>query len=288
MDYRFNSQRLIVGFAAAILILTGCAPEIRKPAKIRPVRRPKAQALSILNARSQTAVPLKGTGRCRLQYFVEAKKHKENFPLKIWINPPAEIYLQGDVAFNPKGIIAGSNEHEFWLAIKPKEISSYWWGQWSGKSSPQKLMISPQLVLEALGIVELASEQNWSLSYQGHFDLLTQCNESGVSIKKIYIFNNSNYLVKKIEYLDTTGRPVVVTELERYKEILENYFVPTLIKISNRIYEGKEDCAEITLSSIKPTRLTDKQRSSLFSRPQPRGYKHVYKIIDGKIIEPQQ
>ena len=73
--------------------------------------------------------------------------------------PPVEIYMQGDVAFDPKGIVLGSNEEEFWLAVRLKEVSGYWWGRWSEESRPEKLMISPRLVLEALGVAAVGDDR---------------------------------------------------------------------------------------------------------------------------------
>jgi len=222
--------------------------------------------------------------------------------VKLWVNPPGEIYLQGDIAFDPKGLIAGSNKHEFWLAIKPKEINSYWWGKWAEETSGQKLMLSPKMVLEALGIAEIGGEGNWSLSNVDHYDVLSKRNERATVIKKIYIYNSRDYLIKKIEYFDANGQAAVVTELDKYKKVLNDFppsreghsrfggvpFVPTFIKIITCIDGKEEDSVRITLGSIKSMNFTDKQRRRLFTRPAPRGYKHVYKIVDGNIIEQPQ
>lgn len=287
MNYQHYNCRLVISFFAAI-ILTSCAPEIRKPVPVYPVKRTTAEALSILRSRSKNVPPLKANGRCRLQYYIDSKKHKESFPVKLWVNPPTQIYLQGDIAFDPKGLIAGSNESEFWLAIKPKQICSYWWGQWASESFPQKLMLSPKIVLEALGIVEIGSEKNWSLSNLDHYDVLSKRNEQATIVKKIYIYNSRDYLVKRIEYFDADGQATVITELDKYKKALNDFFVPTFIKIINCADGNEEDSAQITLGSAKPTNFTDKQRSRLFTRPQPQGFKHIYKIVDNRIIEQLQ
>lgn len=205
--------------------------------------------------------------------------------MKLWVNPPDEIYLQGDIAFNPKGLIAGSNEQEFWLAIKPKEINSYWWGQWTEKTSTGKLMLSPKIVLDALGIVEIGSEEKWSLSNEGAFDVLIKRNEQAAIVKKIYIYNSRDYLIKKIEYFNANGQAAVIAELGRYKEVLKDFFVPTFIKIINRADGEKEDSVQITLGSIKSMSFSDKQRRRLFIRPQPQGFKNIYKIVDSNTVE---
>ena len=277
--------KFVIPIATAILIVSGCAPRIQKPIRVCPGKRFTAESLSALKSRSENAVSLRANGQCRLEYYIEGepKPHKENFQVKLWVNPPAQIYLQGDVAFDAKGIVLGSNENEFWLAMKPKEISGYWWGRWSQRSCFDELMISPKILLEALGIVEIGDEKNWSLSNKGAFDILTKRDGQDKIIEKIYI-DNCDYLVKRIEYFDA-GRPVVVTESEEYEEVSEGFFVPAVVKIAKRTENNGEDLVKITLGSIKPMNFTDKQKCRLFTRPEPKGFKHIYKIVDGDVIE---
>jgi hypothetical protein len=287
VDYQQYNHRLFAGFVAAILIFAGCAPQIQKPVRVCPGKESIAESLSLLRLRLENTVPLKANGQCLLQYYAEGKKpEKENFPVKLWVNPPVELYMQGDVAFDPKGIVLGSNEDEFWLAIKLKEISCYWWGRWSERSYPEKLMISPRLVLEALGVMAAGDEENWSLSNEGAFDILTK-QEGSIKTKKIYI-NTCDYLVRRIEYFDNEGRAAIIMELDKYKKVSGDFFVPGTIKIINCTDGSEENSAQITLSSVKSTNFTDNQRRRLFVRPQPQGFKHIYKIVDGNVIEQPQ
>jgi len=283
VSYQHYNHRLAISFVA-LIILNGCAPQIRIPVTVYPGKESVADSVSILRSRSQNVPPLKANGRCRLQYYTDGKKHKENFPVKLWVNPPSEIYMQGDIAFDPKGLIAGSNETEFWLAIKPKEINSYWWGQWTEGTSTGKLLLSPKIVLDTLGIVEIGSEENWSLSNEGVFDVLTKRNEQATIIKKIHIYNSRDYLIKKIEYFNADGQAAVIAELDKYKEVLKDFLVPTSVKIINRA-DGEEDSVRITLGSIKSISFSDEQRRRLFIRPQPRGFKNIYKIVDNNTVE---
>lgn len=238
----------------------------------------------MLSSHSKNAPPLKANGRCRLKYYIDGEDYKQSFPVKFWVNPPAGIYLQGDIAFDPKGLIAGSNEIEFWLAVKLKEISSYWWGRWEGQSFPKKLLFSPKMVLEALGTSEINTGQNWTLSSYDPFEILIKRNEQGTIIKKIHI-SNQDYLVREIHYFNDNGKATVTIELSEYKKVLEGFWAPTAIKIIKVDKDNESDSAEIALSSIKATSFTDKQCSRLFSRPDPQDFKHIYKIIDGNIIE---
>jgi hypothetical protein len=295
-----SNRRLLLTVTSVMLIFAGCAAQMERAVRVCPGKESIAESLSSLRLQLENAVPLKANGQCLLQYYAEDRKpKKENFPVKLWVNPPVEIYMQGDVAFDPKGIALGSSEDEFWLAIKLKEISCYWWGRWSEGSRPEKLMISPRLVLEAFGIAAVGDIESWSLSKEGAFDVLTK-QKGGIETKKIYINNGStgspsqaksrdcDYLVRRVEYFDDDGRATVVTELDKYKKISKDFSVPSVIKIINRTDSNKEDSVQITLSSVKPANFTDKQRKRLFIRPQEQGVKHIYKIVDSNIIEQPQ
>ena len=290
MNYLHYNLRLYFYYAAAILIFAGCAPEIREPVEVVPGKESIAEALSVLNARSQNAVPLLAKGRCVLKYYDEDKKErKESLPMvRVVMNPPVEIYLQGDATIVPKAIVLGSNEREFWLALKPKEISTYWWGQWSEQVSSAGLTISPRTVLEAIGVVEIKAEDNWSLSNEGAFDILTR-REGGVVIKKIYIYTR-DYLIRKIKYFDSNGQAVAYTELGGYKEVSEGFFVPALIKIIAYVQNNSEESLNINLDlkSIGPKEITEGMQNFYFNRPQPRGFEHVLVNEGGKWIEQQQ
>jgi len=281
MNYQHYNLRLYFYFAAAILIFAGCAPEIQEPIEIVPGKESVAEALSVLKARSQNAVPLRARGRCLLQYYDAGKKKrkKESLTVLVLVKPPVEIYLQGDATFAPKAIVLGSNEREFWLSIRP--ISTYWWGQWSEQDSSEGLLINPKTLFEALGVAEIKAEENWSLSNEGAFDVLTR-RERGVVIKKIYIYSR-DYLVKKIEYFDLQGKAIAYTELEGYREVSDGFFVPALIKIIAYGQNKGKDSLSITLDlkSIKPKKITERQQK-VFERPPPRGFKRVLVNEGGK------
>ncbi|MHC4172116.1 MAG: hypothetical protein ACYTBX_05340 [Planctomycetota bacterium] len=290
MNYQRHNLFLYFCYAAGILILVGCAPEIRRPLEICSGKGSVAEALSALQSHWQNMVSLKANGQCLLEFYVEGKQkpQKEKFSVKLLVNPPVEIYLQGDATLIPKAIILGSNEREFWLSIRPKEISTYWWGKWSQQDSSETLMINPKTLLEALGIAAVDAEWNWSLSNEGTFDILTK-RQRGVVIKKIYVYS-CDYLVKRIEYFDVDGQVAGVAELDKYKQVLEGFFVPAGIKIIKRANDNPEDSLSVTLDlkSIKSTEITAKQQNVLFNRPQPQGFKRLIRIVGGKWIEQRQ
>jgi hypothetical protein len=292
-------EKFIPFIVVVILLFAGCAPEIQAPVEVVPGKESVAEALSVLKARSQKAVPLLAKGRCLLQYYDAEKKKPKKEPLtvRVLMKPPVEIYLQGDATLVPKAVVLGSNGREFWLALKPKEISTYWWGQWSEQVSSEGLTISSRTVLEAIGVVEIKAEENWSLSNEGAFDVLTRREpafllsqeSTGVVTKKIYIYSR-DYLVRKIEYFDSNGQAVAYTELEGYKEVSDGFFVPALINIIAYRQNSDEDSLNINLHlmSIRPKEITEGMQNFFFNRPEPRGFEHVLVNEGGKWIEQQQ
>jgi len=171
--------------------------------------------------------------------------------------------------------------------MKPKEISSCWWGTWAEQDGIGKVMINPKTLLEALGAVEIGGEKNWSLSTEGAFDILTKRDARGKTIEKVYIYN-CDYRLSKIEYFDARGQAAVVAELDKYKEASEDFFVPCVIKITTLAENNKKNTVKITLASVKSAGFTKKQQERLFKRPKVQGFRHIYKVTGGRIVEQPQ
>lgn len=284
MSNNRRTHRLVFQYALAILAIAGCAPDLKQPTHVCPGKRSASQSLDSLRLTSESVLPLKATGRCVARFYVEDKEYHESFPVTLWVNPPAQIRLHGDIFLNPRGIVLGSNEREFWLEIKPKEISTYHWGLWSEQNSSQSIIFNPETLLEALGIVPPGGDESWSLSNEGAFDVLTKRNDQGRIIKKVYIYS-CDYRVSKIEYFNVDGEVVAVAELFQYKEMSKGFFVPHVIKIITYAQEGREDSVVITLNSVKADKFDKKKQDVYFNRRKPKGFKHVYRIIEGHMIE---
>jgi len=284
VTHKLQKYWLFFHFAAAILLVTGCAPELRQPRRICAGKQTLAQSFDSLRSNSEKVLPLKATGRCNARFYAEDKKYKESFPVTLWLNPPAQIRLHGDLFLNPRGIVLGSNEHEFWLALKPKEISTYHWGLWSEQGLSESLLINPKTVLEALGVVAVGGDEAWSLSNKGPFDILTQRNNQGSVIKKVYIYN-CPYQISKIEYFNEDEQIVAVTELYNYKKVSEGCSVPRAINITTHSHDDRKDSLDIRLKSVKPYKFDEKKKRIYFEPPRSKGFKHIYRIIDGNFTE---
>ena len=277
--------KLVIPIIIVMLVIAGCTPQIHKPTKVCPGKASVDEALAALKAQSQNAVPLKAHGKSTLEFYVEGKKQpkKENLDVKLAVNPPDEIYLQGDKSIVAKAIMLGSDDEAFWLTARPKEISVHIWGKWAEQDSAGGLVINPRNLLEALGIGQIDTGADWSLSNEGAYDILTK-NERGVITRKLHVYC-CDYRVRTIEVFDSQGQPVAVAELDRYREITDGFFVPSLIRITSLPRDESEKPFTITvdLSSISQH---EKWPGLLFDRPSRiRGIKTVYRMVNGKLIE---
>jgi hypothetical protein len=278
----------------AVLTVAGCGPPRPGTDRICPGAESVNKVLFELRLGFESAVALRANGQCRLKLQSSKKEHKENFPVRVWVNPPDEIYLQGDIAFNAKGIVVGCNKEEFWLVTRPKELRQYVWGRWDRQhGSNSRLALSPRLLSEALGTMAVDpygdSSVTWSLSNEGAHDILTRRNQAGEIVKKLYV-NTCDRRVSKIEYFDVAGRLAATTELDRYGDVAAGFAVPTDIRMVRHRADDKEDSVRLTLSSVKRVNVpfSDKARQRFFTRPPSRGIEQV-EIVDGKLlVEPEE
>jgi hypothetical protein len=272
--------------AAVLSGAAGCAPKMAAPLAVCPGKTSTDDALAVLRSHSQNVIPFKANGQCHLKYYVEGKKkpQSESLDVKLWVNPPMEIYLQGDKPLIAKAIVLGSNEREFWLAISPKEISLYCWGQWSQQNASEGPAINPRTLVESLGIGEAQTTEDWSLSNKGTFDILTK-QEQGVTTRRIYVYS-CDYRVRKIEFFGADGRVVARAELEDYQEVSNGFFVPAMIKITTQGRDRDEDSLSIALNpgSIKPVKITEPLRKAIFNLPPRKGFANVHRIVNGKLV----
>jgi len=282
-----NAVARVVTYVGALFltaVLFGCGPGLGQPLDICPGAGSLDEAVASLEAQQRAVAPFKATGRCRLDYVTPDEKGKESFAVKMWVNPPGQLRFWGDVAFNARGIDLGTNGDEFWLAAKPREIgNTFYWGKWSEQGDVRRLLLSPELVLESLGIVRIDRSENWKLSNEGVFDVLTLVDEAGRSLKKIYIYC-CDYRVRKIEYFDQTGETVVREELE-YRKDFAGLSVPSVINIVTHQAEDEEYSFRIRLDSVRPFEFTPKRIDVIFGKPEPKGFNRIVRIAGDRSYE---
>ncbi len=276
------ASKIIISIVAATLIVSGCGGQRRILKRDCRGRSNAAEAMEGIRAQLQNDLFIKANGKCVVEFHIEGKEQKESFPVKLWLGPPSQMRMQGDIAFDPKGLIVGANEQEFWISSKLIEKGgSYYWGSWSRAGEFEKLRISPRLVIEAFGIVDVGDGDSWSLSTEGDLDVLTKRSGDGI-VKKVYI-DRCNYLIAKIEYI-SAGEIMAVTEMSRYRKLTEDFSLPSTVKITT-YPDSIGDVLKIRLDSMKSKSFSEVQRQRLFGRPEPGRFENVYEIIDGEIIK---
>ncbi len=281
---------LCLCIAAGAVFLGGCAAPGRPRLPICPGKANVDEALAALTVHAQQAVPFKANGQILLRYHEpDSKKEKQhNLPTTLLFNPPWETYIQGSIAADARAVIIGSNKESFWLALRPKEMSSFYLGQWTQARTVEGLMMSPMVVLEAFGII-VDNEPNkggWSLKNEGAFDILTQRNDANRLVKRVYVYA-CDYLVQKIEYFDDRQRVVAVAELGQYKPVAGSFSVPTRVKVSAIGPTKQQDSIMITLTSLnamKDKPFTEQQKRVFFNPPDPGKFERVYALISGKWV----
>jgi len=280
-------KKVCTAVVAGALVAGGCRPGL-KPLPVCPGKGSVSGALSAMKQRTEAVRSLRASGTARLEYYLQDKRKakKEAFAVKLWLNPPSQVYLQGSVGLDPKAVVLGSNDKEFWLAIRPKKVSTYWWGLWSKNQYGHNLMLSPRIVVEALGAASMHDDgqADWSLENDGPFDILTKRTDAGLPLKRFYVCS-CDYLVRKIEYFDEFGQVDVVAELDKYTQVAEGFFAPRSIKVRKLGTAGRDDSASITLKSIKPYRFNRRQLELLFVRPGAERFETVYEVVGGKWVE---
>lgn len=275
---------LIVVIAVAVFVFSGCAPEPPRLDRRCPGKPSVDQALTALenNARGLTA--FKANGKCKAKFYEKDKKQPRNeqFPVKIWLEQPGNIRFLGDIAFNARGLDVGSNEQEFWFAAKPNELGNiYIWGKWAQQIESADLLLNPKFFLQAFGVIDVSDVKKWSLASVDQQDVLTQNDEQGRKIRRVYI-DNCDYRVERIEYFDIDSSVIASMELNSYRVISGNATLPTKILIKRSNNDGSSDSFEITLNSISSQSTINR---AIFKKPKTSGFKEVYRLIEGKAVQ---
>jgi hypothetical protein len=271
-----------------ILLAGGCASQ-PQTLQVCPGKATAAEALRTLATRAQHAVPVWANGQAVLTYHVPNRKKPERHSLTIDLrfDPPTRIYLQGNLTVVQKAVVIGSNDEKFWLALRPKEISSYYIGRWEDVQGFEGLVMSPRVVLEAVGLViEPGAESNavsWTLENKGPYDILTRRDEAGRMAKRVHVYA-CDYSVHKIEYFDHDGKIVAVAQLGEYEPVVEGFRVPTRIDVVSARPDGRKDSLVIDMGPVKTKPFTEQQRQGLFSPPDAGRFEHVYHYEDGQWV----
>ena len=280
MNYWCSKNSVLLLAIAPVVSLcvffAGCAapPSVRPPV-ICPGKRTITEAIAALQRHRENIRPIKAGGDLRLEWYDNEKRpHQESMNINLRFYPPGRVYFRGDTLLG-EAIRLGANAEEFWILMKPKEISTYKWGRRSqAEVCLQQHWLNPQNLFEALGMVSI--DEGWSLSNQGDFDILTKTGPSGNRLKRIYV-DCCDYVAGRIEYFDGNGKLAISLELDDYTQVGDGAAVPTRISIT---HYDTNTVVDITLKNVKLFEPSPKQLVGLFSRPEPKGFEYVLKLDD--------
>lgn len=271
-----------IGSALVLVMLllgAGCEPAYqdtyRPGSELLKGKRDIYEAIAALNAHRRNIMPLRAGGNCHIQWYDDdGKPYDENPGIILRLYPPDRLYFKGDI-LGGEAIRLGTNAEEFWFRIKP-EVSTYWWGKRSdAKRCRMGGYLSPETLLEALGVVQV--DTNWIFIGQGGYDTLTLIAADATPVKRIYV-DWRDYLIKKIEYFDSSGQVNAVVEMSNYTGGQDGVVVPSRIGIVNIGSKSGNVAIDITLRNIKLYTPTKVQLEGLFKKPKFGGFETIYEL----------
>jgi hypothetical protein len=143
-----------------------------------------------------------------------------------------------------------------------------------------ELLLSPKILLESFGIIKADDGEQRRFISDKSGDVLELYDARNRLLRRVHI-ENCEYRISSIEYFEHGRERVITLELGDYRDI-DGMFAPAEIRIVNHLDGDKTETFEIILKSIKSA---DTIKSSVFAKPDTRGFKDVYRMVNGKAVE---
>jgi hypothetical protein len=264
-----------------LALACGCQPGMEQ---LKPCEGKATAAVAIedLNARTAKMPGLRASGQGIIEFYDgDGKLRRESLPVIIRTMPPHGLYFQGN-AIVPKSIVLGTNSEEFWLWIKLKEVDSFWSGPigqcFSGDSDVAPVMLlSPANILESLGYVKLDPQNpgGYAFQHESHYDVVTMLDAKGSLARKVYIYSCDS-TPRKIEYYRPGNKLMLTTVLSYYWQVTPELAVPTRIEMT--FVDEKDRSQKLSMTLNKDTLEVFKPTPAVFTKPDPSGTKHIFKL----------
>ena len=266
-------------FFCVVLMWSGCEVtpviEDEEPQLVVTGKNSVAEAGSVLEEHRLQMIPVDASGELFYKEYAGGKR-KENLKFtgaQLRFVPERWMYFRANNLFG-EAIRLGSNDEEFWLRMKPKEVNRYWSGSWDRlENCREQLLLSPKAMLEALGLISIDS--SWKIVNQPGVDVLVKYDGAGLPLKMIYI-RTSDYLIDKIEYYGKGIFVAVEVKLSKYKQIEGKVSVPGNIMITSFDEGVVQSTMEVKFKSIKRFEPTKKDLSGRLFKPV--GFKGIGKV----------
>ena len=263
--FNLHSSIICLFALSAVIFFTGCVSQQKADKRICPPIASIEQASTNMDEYYADIRPIKAVGSCTLKY--RDKKNKQtvmSFPVRMWFENREKFCVYGDVLFDPKGVGFAVDGEDFWAYAKPMGV--YIAGK---KDEPVDKKIGgaffyPTVIFDFLNPLDNAGVNALLIGSSNTIKCPDGENGRG---KKIYL-DRCDKFVRKVEYLDHTGRASVAAELDDYKKIADgNFYFPH--KLTYKHCKGRKcsDSMDIKFDSVKLWQPNDKQVEALFSKP---------------------
>jgi len=264
----------------SVAVISGCQSPSGRVTKLAQGKDTLEEAVSDLLEQAKALTPTQIKGTCRLDYLDEDGTWRESsaFRMKLWLDPPYNLYVQIAVTMGPNGkIFLGTNQEAFWLSIKP-EINTYWHGRWNDMPAVTDMKLNPGIVLESLGVIQFAQDETWTLANHEGMDVLTCTESSSEQVTKRIVVNTKKYQPSKILYYDDLGNVAVSADMGRYK-VVGGQILPTLIYITQYSVDQEIGRATFHFEEGRGRRSEELHRHAMFQLNVPTtGYDEIIDV----------
>jgi hypothetical protein len=249
-------------FLFFVFLFAGCEAQKRGCPPIAT----SAEATAVLKGYSEGLKPLKATGNCTLSYTNEVgEKYSQSFPVRIWFESNNKFCLYGDVMFDPKGVCFAVTDGRYWSYAKP--FGMYVKGNVNEAS--EDYFSNPTVLVDFLQPIGGDCDRIYMAGPEKNFNLL-MCRDSKICRTKKIFIDRCSKLVKKIEYLNCAGNPVLAVEADEYKIVsgVKGLLFPR--KLVYKYSEGQEKgkhLMQIKLDSVQIWNEQPQQVKALFTEP---------------------
>ncbi|MDH7599901.1 MAG: hypothetical protein QHH07_09760 [Sedimentisphaerales bacterium] len=267
---------------AILVALSGCRQVVQPGAELADLGSIK----QAFQRQSDAAVPFRANGQCRFGIVEGPRKTwRLSLPVNLFVNPPYELYMQGQAGIGPGGLVfLGCDQRQYWLGIRP-QLNTFWWGNWA-EGPDGRLPLDPGVILEALGLLSIGEDPNRIAVSRRSGRVVVSWFDMEARPAKRVLLEPRTGRVRRIEYLDPSGRQELVVELARYERLTEAFFVPSRISLVS-YDQGRVRCwARLNLNSIMHRRYPEEFRQRYFRMPEPHGFERVIQITEGMANDP--
>jgi len=266
----YSRRYLELVLLSALINTFGCQPKSPQPI---PAPLTCTQAINYYNTNISAVQPFRANITDWQVQFKDQHGQLRKFNEhggKMYYQPPAKpgssamFYLRANAPFKT-GLVAGSNESEFWWYSKWAELGQ--WGKYEhlGKPCAQNISFSPQLILEFIGLLPIPEKSPYpvyKIRPETNVIEYIAVDDDSFSIKREIIIDRRNNLPIEINTYGTDGRRIIHSKLTNYKP-LADAMLPADIFLSSPAYESH---LHLKLRNFK---LDQKHRPKWFPRPEP-------------------